>query len=114
MKEAQTPDPYWPDPTTQNVIDFIQKPCTLHTTTNISTPLATGTNNHLDYLKNRIANNASNSSCKIGITEANICYLLDHNHDEQNGTGSNSFIAGQFWAELMGVAMQNNLEYLNF
>jgi hypothetical protein len=103
---------YWPDPTPQNVIEFIQNPCTLHTTTNISTPLATYTGtggNHLDYLRSRIP-----SSCQIGITEANICYRIDHNHDEQDGTGSNSFIAGQFWAELMGVCMENNVDYLNF
>jgi hypothetical protein len=69
----------------------------------------------------------------IGITEANICHKNDIDDPLQliystnanlnttpgaddllTGNGANSFIAGQFWAEMLYVSMKHNVKMLNF
>jgi hypothetical protein len=50
---------------------------------------------------------------KIGITEANIGYA-NPSGDNIYGLGTNSFIGGQFWVEMMGIAMQQGVEFINF
>ncbi len=46
-----------------------------------------------------------NSVLKIAVTEANIGYL-NPSTDDLTGLGGNSFIGGQFWIEMMGIAMK--------
>jgi len=53
------------------------------------------------------------SAVKFGVTEANVDYQNPAG-DDLNGTGSNSFVGGQFWAEMMGIAMKKGLFLFNF
>lgn len=53
------------------------------------------------------------SVLKIAITEANINHLNDST-DYLYSTGANSFIGGQFWVELMGIAMEQRVAFVNF
>jgi hypothetical protein len=77
-------------------------------------------------------NNNGGSSVQIAITEANICHINNVPGDDNipmmgdnvnttpgadnllTGTGANSFLAGQFWAELLGFTLEKNLEVVNF
>jgi hypothetical protein len=59
------------------------------------------------------------SGIEVGITEANICHINDvgaanGGNDLITGEGANSFLAGQFWAEMMCIAMTNDMKYINF
>lgn len=58
-------------------------------------------------------NHRTDAPVKFGITEANIDYS-NPGGDNLNGVGANSFIGGQFWAEMMGIAMQNGASMINF
>jgi len=49
---------------------------------------------------------------RTAITEANINYKNDAG-DNLNGVGVNSFIGGQFVAEMMGIGLKNNLGFIN-
>ncbi|HXB40651.1 MAG TPA: T9SS type A sorting domain-containing protein [Bacteroidia bacterium] len=74
---------------------------------------------NLIYLNTRIAscNNAhgrnGNSVLKTAITEANIDWQ-NNAGDNLYGVGASSFIGGQFWAEMMGIAMKNGVDFINF
>jgi hypothetical protein len=76
-------------------------------------------NDNLVYLNGRVA--AANAAhgrtgpavLKTAVTEANINWQ-NNASDNLNGLGANSFIGGQFIAEMMGVAMKNGLYILNF
>jgi len=76
-------------------------------------------NDNLVYLNGRIAacNTAHGRSgvnaLKSAITEANINWQNDA-ADDLYGVGANSFIGGQFWAEMMGIAMKNGVDFVNF
>jgi hypothetical protein len=50
---------------------------------------------------------------KMAVTEANIAY---NNRTDDNiyGLGTNSFIGAQFNAEMMGIAMMQEVEFINF
>jgi hypothetical protein len=52
------------------------------------------------------------SAVKIAITEANINWQ-NSNSDNLNGVGANSFIGGQFVAEMMGVALKHGVDFIN-
>lgn len=92
--------------------------------------------NVLSEIRTRLNNNGG-SAVEIAITEANICHMNDVPGDNGTtslnnltvgaddlltGTGANSFIAGQFWAEFMTESMRANnpmgtnakLKFLNF
>lgn len=74
---------------------------------------------NLEYLNTRLA--AANAAhgrtgankMKIAVTEANVSW---QNNTGENlyGNGTNSFIGGQFWAEMMSIAMKNSVEFINF
>ncbi|MES2285347.1 MAG: T9SS type A sorting domain-containing protein [Bacteroidota bacterium] len=49
---------------------------------------------------------------KTAITEANVDYK-NSSTDNLNGVGANSFIGGQFVAEMMSVGMKNGLDIFN-
>ncbi|MDF2448421.1 MAG: hypothetical protein K0R26_925 [Bacteroidota bacterium] len=78
-----------------------------------------GLQDNLVYLNNRIAacntahNRTGSSALKTAITEANIGWQ-NNSADNLNGNGANSFIGGQFWAELIGVSLKNKVDFINF
>jgi hypothetical protein len=73
---------------------------------------------NLVYLNGRIA--ACNSAhartgataLKTAITEANINWQ-NNAGDNLNGLGANSFIGGQFVAEMLGISMKNGVDFVN-
>ena len=73
---------------------------------------------NLTYLNTRVAacNNAHNragtSILKTAITEANINWQ-NSAADNLYGVGANSFLGGQFVAEMMGIGMKNGLDFIN-
>lgn len=74
---------------------------------------------NLAYLNGRVSNcnQAHNRTgaamLKTAITELNIDWQNDAS-DDLYGVGANSFIGGQFWAEMMGIAMKNGVDFVNF
>jgi hypothetical protein len=78
-----------------------------------------GLQDNLAYLNGRIAscntahNRSGASALKTAITELNIDWQNDAG-DNLYGVGANSFIGGQFWAEMMGIAMKNGVSFVNF
>lgn len=74
---------------------------------------------NLVYLNQRVAacnaahGRAGNTALKTAVTEANIDWQNDAG-DNLYGVGANSFIGGQFWAEMMGIAMKNGVDFINF
>lgn len=78
-----------------------------------------GLQDNLTYLNSRIANcNTAHgrtgiSALKTAITEANIGWQ-NAAGDNLYGVGANSFIGGQYWAEMMGVAMKQGVDFVNF
>lgn len=120
---SPTPTDFIIPPTRSNVIDvLVQSTVQFANTTSVS-PLRT----NLGDIRARL--NANNgSSVGIAITEANICEFNDVNttanptgtnptagsDDLPTGNGANSFIAGQFWAEMMCVSMEQGVELFNF
>jgi len=73
---------------------------------------------NLVTLNARIANcNASHgrtgaASLKTAITEMNINWQ-NNGADNLNGLGANSFIGGQFLAEMLGISMKNGVDFVN-
>ena len=62
---------------------------------------------------NSFHNRTGDSEIKIAVTEANINYM-NSGSDNLQGNGATSFIGGQFWAEMLSVAMKNKVEIFNF
>lgn len=50
---------------------------------------------------------------KIAVTEANVNHQQPPN-DDVYSLGATSFLGGQFWAELMGIAMQQGVDFVSF
>jgi hypothetical protein len=61
------------------------------------------------------ANNAHNrtgsAALTTAVTEANVCYKNAAN-DNLNGVGVNSFIGGQFIAEMLGIGMKKGVSFM--
>jgi hypothetical protein len=53
------------------------------------------------------------NAVKSAVTEANINYQ-NSSSDNLYGVGAMSFIGGQFWAEMLGIAMKHSVEMLTF
>jgi hypothetical protein len=53
------------------------------------------------------------SSLRSAVTEININYQ-NPSGDGLYGVGASSFIGGQYWAEVLGIAMKKNVAILNF
>lgn len=53
------------------------------------------------------------SALKMAVTEANINYA-NNSSDDIYGLGAKSFLGGQFWAEMMGIAMQQGVDFITF
>jgi hypothetical protein len=79
---------------------------------------AGGLKDNLALLNGRInnCNTAHNrtglNALRTAITEANLCYQ-NPGGDNLWGQGVNSFVGGQFIAEMLGVAMKNNVGFVN-
>jgi hypothetical protein len=73
---------------------------------------------NLVYLNNRVAacntahGRTGTSTLKTAITEANICWK-NSSSDDIYGVGANSFIGGQFVAEMLGIGMKNGMDFIN-
>jgi hypothetical protein len=80
---------------------------------------AGGLQDNLVYLNSRIATcntahgRSGSTALKTAITEANVDFQNDP-ADNLYGVGGNSFIGGQYWAEMMGVSMKNGVDFVNF
>ncbi|MES2567790.1 MAG: T9SS type A sorting domain-containing protein [Bacteroidota bacterium] len=78
-----------------------------------------GLQDNLIHLNGRIAacntahNRTGSYALKTAITEANIGWQ-NNSGDNLYGNGANSFIGGQFWAEMIGVSLKNNVDFINF
>ena len=55
----------------------------------------------------------SSSPLRIAVTEANINWKNPQG-DDVFGLGANSFVGGQFWAEMIGICMKKNVDFINF
>ena len=77
-----------------------------------------GFQDKLDYLNGRIdqCNSAHSrsgaSALKTAVTEMNICYK-NAASDNVNGVGANSFIGGQFIAEMFGIGLKKGVSMMN-
>ncbi len=75
-------------------------------------------NDNLIYLNTRVAacniahNRTGVALLKTAITEANINWQNSAS-DNLSGVGANSFIGGQFIAEMMGIGMKNSVDFIN-
>lgn len=73
---------------------------------------------NLIYLNSRTAacntthNRTGAATLKSAITEANINWQNSPS-DNLYGAGANSFIGGQFIAEMMGIGMKNGVDFIN-
>lgn len=50
------------------------------------------------------------NAIQTAVTEANVGWI-NNASDNLYGNGANSFIGGQFWVEMMGIAMQKSVSY---
>ena len=62
---------------------------------------------------NEIHGRVGSEALEVAVTEANVVYLNASN-DNLYGVGANSFVGGQFWAEMMGICMSQKVDFLNF
>lgn len=74
---------------------------------------------NLGELNNRIAacntahGRSGTNAVKVAVTEANVGFL-NPSSDNLYGTGANSFVGGQFWAELLAIGMKRGVDFINF
>jgi hypothetical protein len=68
-------------------------------------------NKHIG-IANSYHNRLAPYALRAAVTEANIDYINSPT-DDLYGVGANSFIGGQFWAELLAIGMKNHLEFVN-
>ncbi|HEX7150365.1 MAG TPA: fibronectin type III domain-containing protein [Thermoanaerobaculia bacterium] len=77
-------------------------------------------NDDLTYLKGRLAaadtahSRSGDETLKMAVTEANINYNNDDAADGPAGVGGKSFIGGQFWCEMMGIALHQGVDFMTF
>jgi hypothetical protein len=97
-----------------NVVNYLSNGAPSQDASFTTTPLA----HNIDSLRVWLGTD----TIRLAITEANICHNNDvfpfdsYNvtNDAVSGYGTNSFIGGQFWAELMGICMEKEVSFLNF
>lgn len=92
---------------TQTRADVVSK---LYSTNNLNENLAT-LNARL-AICNTAQNRSGITALKAAVTEANVGYQNDAG-DNLNGNGANSFIGGQFIAEMFSVGLKNSLSFMN-
>jgi hypothetical protein len=78
-----------------------------------------GLNADLIDLKGKLAacdtyhGRTGDDALQMAITEANVNYQ-NPSGDSLTGVGAKSFLGGQFWAEILGIAMQHGVAFVNF
>lgn len=78
-----------------------------------------GLQSNLVHLNSRIAaanayhNRTGAAGLKSAITEANINWQ-NPSSDNVSGVGANSFIGGQFIAEMLAIGLKNSVDFFNF
>ena len=76
-------------------------------------------NDNLGALKARLANcnsyhgRTGTSALKMAVTELNVNYQ-NSNNDSLTGTGAESFVGGQWWAEAIGIAQKHGVDFVTF
>ena len=76
-------------------------------------------NDDLATLKSRLATcnsyhgRTGDNVLQMAVTEANVNHQ-NPSGDSLTGVGAKSFIGGQFWAEMMGIAMQQGVDFITF
>ena len=79
-----------------------------------------GFKDRLAELRDRLADcdtwhNRTANPLKMAVTEANINYVPYPLTEDNNMTlGAKSFMAGQFWAEMLGIAMWEGADFVTF
>lgn len=64
---------------------------------------------------NGVHTRTGDNALKMAVTEANINYVPHPLTEDNNLTlGAKSFIAGQFWAELLGISMFEGADFVTF
>jgi hypothetical protein len=64
---------------------------------------------------NGVHSRIGDNALKMAVTEANINYVPYPLTEDNNMTlGAKSFIAGQFWAELLGISMFQGADFVTF
>ena len=72
---------------------------------------------NLTALNSRVAaansahNRTGSAALRTAVTEANVCYK-NAATDNLNGVGVNSFIGGQFIAEMLGIGMEQGVNFM--
>lgn len=125
FNDQARPDPNFPAPTRQNVINRIANPVLVIAATFSTSTLAAQIASVQGWL-------GTGSPIKMGITEYNITHknrVLDnintptisafdptyYNSDSTHRQGANSFLAAQFYAEYISYVIQSgNVEMVNF
>jgi hypothetical protein len=80
---------------------------------------STGLNADLADLKARLAacdsyhGRTGGNVLQMAVTEANVNYQ-NPSGDSLTGVGAKSFLGGQFWAEVLGIAMRQDVAFVNF
>ncbi len=59
---------------------------------------------------NQYHGRTGDNAVKTAVTEANVGYINSAS-DNLYGSGANSFLGGQFWVEMMGVALQKGVAF---
>ncbi|MCE9540811.1 MAG: hypothetical protein K8R85_16580, partial [Bacteroidetes bacterium] len=59
-------------------------------------------------------NRSGSTALKMAVDEANIAWRQPSSDPVGTGVGANSFLACQFWAEMMGICMKEGVDFLNF
>lgn len=78
-----------------------------------------GFNDDLTSLKNRLATcnsyhgRTGSNALQMAVTEANVDYYNPAG-DGLSGVGAASFLGGQYWAELLGIAMNQGVDFVTF
>jgi hypothetical protein len=126
--DESTPNTGFPDPTRSNVIgrltsgDGTNPTILTHYDGTYGNYPTKSLKTNINEAQTWISSYSTNHAVKIAITEANICAINDVSgtygtggtDDLLTGNGANSFIAGQFWAEMMGICMQEGVQVINF
>jgi hypothetical protein len=79
---------------------------------------STGLNADLADLKARLAacdsyhGRTGGNVLQMAVTEANVNY--QNPSVDSTGVGATSFLGGQFWAEVLGIAMRQGVAFVNF
>lgn len=115
FNDESSADPNIPAPTRANVVNYLGTGAPSSANTFTTRPLIQDINEIKSWLP---------AGIEIAITEVNICHKNDvantytpaasGTDDLVTGNGANSFIAGQFWAEMLSICMEGNVNIVNF